>query len=509
MNSLAGLNWLLGLAITLLLGAWVFSTLPWSGPDESSHFLRALSITNGQLLGRQVAFTAPAPITPTQRRWVSGNTTAVQVPPNLSPPEMRCASNNLPDTAPAGCVEQSYNGNYPPLPYLLPAAALAVSNNATGALWLGRVVSVLPCLALIALAFMFAVRGGLWPLFGLAVALTPMSLFMASVINPTGLQITASLAFAAGLLRLVRNPATLSTTEAVAIAVAGVVTVVAWQLGPLFAICDVALAAAMLDRRRVSEIRARPRLVLGLTVALGVAVLLYLIWALVSGSSHGGLSLGFGSNVTSASHQLNLALHESIGSFALNDVPVPHALYLAWLAIALASGVAAVLASPWRLRLVAIAAPVLALLIPFLLAAFVLYNATGGLQARYTLPLFALPPLVWGELLGRAGREPVGNGAPVGLAGTITGWGKAVASRAWPFAAIGIAATAVLQCWAWWTNARTSANPSRAFWFLSTPTWSPPLGWPVWTAAALAGCLLLIAVAGLGARFEAASSAAS
>src|SRR6202042_1019109 len=84
LNSLAGFSWLLGLAIALLLGAWVFSTLPWSGPDESSHFLRALSITNGKLLGRQVAFTAPAPITATQRRWVSGNTTAGQVPPNLS-----------------------------------------------------------------------------------------------------------------------------------------------------------------------------------------------------------------------------------------------------------------------------------------------------------------------------------------------------------------------------------------------------------------------------------------
>src|SRR5262249_19147582 len=151
-------------------------------------------------------------------------------------------------------------------------------------------------------------------------------------------------------LRIVREPATVSRAEVAAIAVIGAVVVLAWQLGPLFAACDLALAVAMLDRTRASELRARPRLVLGVSAALGVALLLYIVWALVSGSFHGGLTLSLGSNVTGAFHEVNVSLRESVGVFSLQDVPVPHALYLAWLVIALASGAAAVLVSPWRLR---------------------------------------------------------------------------------------------------------------------------------------------------------------
>ena len=495
-HSLGSVAGLLAVATALLLGAWLFSTFPYQAPDEASHYLRALSITNGQLLGPKVPYTQPAAITMQLRRWMSGNTRAVEVPPNLSPSVMFCANDHHPDTRPPGCVEQSYTGNYPPLPYLLPAAALAVSNDATGALWLGRVASALPCLLLIALAFMFAARGGLWPLFGVAVALTPMTLFLGSVISPHGLQIAASLAFAAGLLRIAREPGTVSTVEAGAIAVIGAIVVLAWQLGPVFAVCDLALAAALLDRRRVDELRGRRFVVGGIAAALGVALPLYVIWALVSGSSHGGLMMRFGHNLTAAWGQLSLALHQSIGSFGANTVPLPRLLFVAWLVVALAGGVAALVVSPWRLRLVAVAAPVLVLLVGFLLYAFLLINTGTTLQGRLALPLIALPPLVWGELLGRARH------------GVAVGWRGVLVRRLWPFGAAGIAATAVLQCWAWWTNARFNANPSHAFWFLSNPAWSPPLGWPLWTVAALLGGLLLIVVAGLATRREAGSGAA-
>ena len=76
-------------------------------------------------------------------------------------------------------------------------------------------------------------------------------------------------------------------------------------------------------------------------------------------------------------------------------------------------------------------------------------------------------------------------------------------------AAAGICATVVLQCWAWWTNARATATVTHAFWFLSNPAWEPPGGWSLWTAAALGGCVLLITTACLGARLQVRSVAAS
>ena len=485
----ARLSGLAALAIALLLGAWLFSTLPFQAPDEASHYLRALSITNGQLLGRKTLYTEPSPITSTQRRWTSGNTRAVDVPGHLSPPNVTCAADNQPDTTPAGCVEQSYTGNYPPLPYLLPAAALAVSHSADGALWLGRVASALPCLALIVLAFVFAISGGLWPLFGLLVALTPMSLFVGSLINPNGLQIAANLAFAVGLLRVVRDPRTVSRAEIAAVAISGAVVVLAWQLGPLFAVCDLALAGALLDRRRAGELLDRRGLIPVVAVAISGSLLLYAVWAAVSGLANGGVSFDqLRSHVTAALHQFEPILHQSVGSFGSVSIPVPHGLYLAWLVIALALGAAAVAVSPWRLRVVAVATPLLAMLVPLVFFALIYVDTGWQLQGRYVLPLIALPPLLWGELVGRA---------------------RAAVARFWLLPVAGIAATAVLQCWAWWTNARASASATHAFWFLANPVWNPPVGWPVLTAAALVGGLLLIAVAALGGRLELGSDAAT
>ena len=45
------------LGLTLLLAAWIMATPPFAAPDEGSHYLRALTITNGSIVSASGRFT--------------------------------------------------------------------------------------------------------------------------------------------------------------------------------------------------------------------------------------------------------------------------------------------------------------------------------------------------------------------------------------------------------------------------------------------------------------------
>lgn len=98
-------------------------------------------------------------------------------------------------------------GNYVPLPYVLPALALTATSTASTGLWVSRLVAACACLAFVLLSMVLLWNGSLWSLLGWLIALTPMVLFVISIINPHGLEIASSLAFAAAVLRVVRDPA--------------------------------------------------------------------------------------------------------------------------------------------------------------------------------------------------------------------------------------------------------------------------------------------------------------
>ena len=53
----------------LLILAWVFSTPPFSGPDEWAHYLRAVGVSEGQVLGAPVDSFRDQHLTPDQEAW--------------------------------------------------------------------------------------------------------------------------------------------------------------------------------------------------------------------------------------------------------------------------------------------------------------------------------------------------------------------------------------------------------------------------------------------------------
>jgi hypothetical protein len=458
--------------LTALLVAWVMSTQPFDAPDEASHYLRAYTIVAGQLLGKRVLYNVP--LSPAQTAWVNVSTREVRVPGPMSPPNVGCRDGAA-DTTAAGCEEATEVGNYQPLAYVLPAAALALNRHATAALRTARFFSALPCAVLLGIAVLLLWDGTLISILGLALALTPMVYFVSSVVNPNGLEICGAVALLAGFMRIARDPPAAGPRVWTATAVAALVTMLAWQLGPVIVFIDAAVGAITLGPGRLwTLLRQRPGGLMGLLAAVGAGLAAYLVYAAVSGSDHSHvqfrpirLSLKAGLN------QLSPVLRDSVGTFGSLTVHLPLGIY--WIywgligAVVLAALVVGTMYDKLGLAIVVVGA----LAFPVVFYAFV-YQYTGfGLQGRYVLPVLVVIPVYAAEVLRRRirrGSQPQPRW--LGFATRLV------------FGSVG-----ALQIVAWWIDARAM---SGAHGFLpSSGSWAPPLGWWPWLALAVLGCACL------------------
>ena len=468
---------LLMLGFALLLVAWIMATQPFAAPDEASHYLRALSITNGQILGPKVRYPLVPGLTPTQMAWLQRDTRAVTVPARLSPPNVNCIDGK-PDIS-GRCLEATPNGNFPPLGYFLPAVALSASNDASSGIWLSRVASALPSLAflLLTVALLWSTTG--WSLLGLLAATTPMVLFASSVMNSSGIEITACLAFAASVLRVTRSPAGARRWVWAAFALAGAVAILSWPLGLVFVIGDLALFGVLLGRRGLRELRRGSGRQLRLSaLALLVAAVLSLIYSRLSGLGAAKLSISpIWRSLHEGLDQLSPVLHDSVGSFASLTVHLPPAAYWIWWLLVVGLFVAALGLGEGRERLVLVAVVVLALAFPVVFYAWFDRLTGFGLQGREVLPALTLIPLMAGEVIYRR-RSAITQrrSAQVMLSGAI-------------------ALIAMFQAYAWWFNARAAAGAPHTIRFYAHAIWSPPLGWLPWIAVAGFGTAALLTFA--------------
>jgi hypothetical protein len=464
------------LGLVLLVAAWVAATRPFDGPDEASHYQRALTITHGQILGPKVEYPNAA-LTPTQRAFINHDTRAVLMPARLSPPNVGCIDGQ-PDLE-GSCLEADPNGNFPPLPYLLPAAALGVSHDVTTGLWLTRAASALPSLGFLLLAIALLWTGSGWSVLGLLAATTPMVLFSSSVLNSSGPQITACLAFPAAVLRITRGPADAPRWVWFAFAVSGAAAILCGPIGLELAIFVLFGAGALLSPHGLQQLRSGPargavRLSALTLLAAGVLSLVY--------SRIAGFAPSFG--ISPFWHSLRVGVdrlpgivEEAVGYFGSLSVPLAPAAYWIWSLLVVGLVAAALWLGNRQERVVIVAVGVLALAFPILFWAWVDRFTGYAVQGREVLPVLMLIPLVAGEIVSRHNSQ-------------ISALGPAQAALA--------GATALLagfQAYAWWYNARTMHGGPGAFEFYALRTWSPPGGWVTWGTLAGLGTIALLTFA--------------
>jgi hypothetical protein len=461
-----------------MLAPWVLATVPFHGPDESAHYIRAVGIASGQLLGPRPG---PADMDipgaqPAQLAWGRHDLRVVFVPGALEPPGTACISGE--GRVAAGCHETTWTGDYFPLPYALPAAAIKVAgtDSVNNSLWLARAAGALVCLVFVLIAAALAEGGGPWSLQGLLLALTPATLAIAAVLNPSGLVIAASLAVTVGLLRASRDALAMPTWGWVAVGVSAVVMVLSWQEGPVFLALELVVAGLLAGRQELRTLwRARPNVVRNLGLAVVAALILFVVWSRVSGVVHSTIDFR---PVWPAIHlgllQLGPTLRAAVAAFEGGGVLPPRWLPAAWALLTLAMCVGAFLRTGGRRRIVLVGTTLAALAYPVLFYAWLYRDSGFGLQGRYVLPVLVLVPMLAGALLDQSASA------------------RFHIVRNWTVA-LGISAVAVLQFVAWCLCASNSAGTGWSLSFLSHPLWAPPAGWKVWAAIAALGAVALIA----------------
>jgi hypothetical protein len=468
--------WAIGLS-------WVFTNPPLAAPDEFAHYLKAIGVGRGELVGPTTAYPfeqgAPRAWIP----WVTASTTAVDVPAGLSPFPLLCREPGQP----AECFNRSrtatsplrspvYVGRYEPYPYILPGLLThAATTPQQGVLW-GRLGSAIPSLLLISLAIALVLGGsGGAGLPGVLVALSPMTFFLASELSPNGTEVAGGVCFAAALLRATREPRRPPGWVWIAIAAGGAVLAASRSLGPIWLGLDLLFIVALRGvRPLVLLVRRSPARAASASAVMGLALLATLLWEWRV-QAHPPLVLsGAGQSAGQQLRDLRDMLEQGVGVFGILEVHLPDWVYATWAAMTAALVASAVALGSARERATLAAAIVAGVAVELAVWLFVIRPTGFGMQGRYVLAFWIILPLLAGDILSRRSRA---HATSIGVLAVAT-----------------TAVVAVLQVAAWYINGHHYAvNPGEGWRFLANASWNPPAGWLVWTLITAGGALLLVA----------------
>ena len=395
-------SWWVAFACLFGLGSiWALASPLFSVQDEPSHVIRAASVVRGQFSGEEFQRTGGG--------W-SPLLTRVRVPgvfaeSGITPPcyafkpevPASCAS-PLTETHPTVDAETTF-GRYPPVYYLAVGLPSLVLESASG-IYLMRLVSVVLSAALLASAFASARESAKPALpFGVALAVTPMVLFLAGSVNSSSMEVAAAIGFWAALTCLLLTDREATPRQCSRLVVAGGALILARPLSPLWAVLIVAAVVALAEkgqvRRVIRQIPVRRSLAL-----LGAFRMVGVGW-IVARDTIGGIA----TNHADAGHGLvtNMQLSlgkvtdqvlQMIGVFGWADTFSPSFVYMAWLIGVGMLSLLALTSVPLRRALVLVGMAVVSLALPAVLEALSSQSRGFGWFGRYTLPLAVGVPIV-------------------------------------------------------------------------------------------------------------------
>jgi hypothetical protein len=473
-----GRTWLTAwLLLSGIMVCWSVASPLLSAGDEPAHIKRAASLYQGELLGTAV-HGPHARYTPAS--------TLVHVPGTYAQTGLPqfCFEGN--PNVPAGCAHLPVTsdrtktidtpaGRYPPLYFALVGWPSRLTTQLVG-FYLMRTASALISAAFIALAFATARRWSPSTLLApaIAVAATPTTIYLASVVNPNGLEITAAIAmWTAGVVAVRSTPKHPPRLLVAILAVSAMVTISQRSISLLWPLLMVLILLPVAWRRLDWKAWFRDRWVRGWAAAAVIVAALNGIWLVVAnGLAVDGIPqhLPLATTVRHTTSMLPHQYEEAIGYFGWRDTPAPWLTWQFWvvmgavlIAVGLLFGT-----RPWVTSLLlAVAAGVL---VPIVLMTIEAPKAGYISQGRYYLPLLAGIPLV------AAGS--VGERVPRHALWRIT-----------VFLAIGVAA-AQLLCF-WWTLHRFLVGMTGPLFGFghTTSAWHPPVPWYVLDVVFLLLCV--------------------
>ena len=451
-------EWWVSFLLFASLGAgWAIALPLFGSPDEPAHAIRAASVARGEIIGERIP-------------GKDGGWRAVNVP------EVMASANNVSCYAfrtdlSAACL--SYEGSdtttsvdttagtyFPPYYWVVGLPSL-ISAQA-GGVYLMRLLSALVGAALLACA-VSSLRG--FPnrrvgAIGLAVAVTPMVLFVNGTVNPSSLEISAAIAAWCSALALAASPADSPikraeiTRLAVAFSALGVSRLFApmWIVGILFA---AALLAGWTAAKRMSRDR-RMQIAAGI---IGFATLSQIIWNVIVRpvDTDSSVDISRYELIRNTIGRAGFFYDSMIGNFGWLNVKAPYVVILIWTA-AIGLLLALGLALPSRRAALALLLTAAATALLPLVSEYREVPIIGPFwQGRYTLPLAVGVPLIAAWIIGASGiGRRLARSRLSLVVGVVLGIGHFLS-----FAQ---------------TLRRFSVGYNGSFMFWRSPSWSPPLG---------------------------------
>lgn len=376
----------------LLTATWSLASPLASGPDENAHVVKAAAVVRGQLDGRSAPDNPGSGVVDVPAVYADLMTYPICFAFH-GDQSARCTT-PLPTGAaaeretPASTWVVRNNPLYYAivgLPTLLPPSSAVV--------YLMRLLSAALTSAVLAWGFreLMGLARRSFVVVGVVAALTPMVVFLDSVVNPSGLETAAALTLWIAFTAMVREPdPSRVVSRSAGIAVVSVLLVNTRGLSPLY-LAAIAVSVALVGpwagaRAVLQDRRTWPWMAL---VVAGTAV--SLVWTLGAGTLAGGGAghpeLGFFSTANRTLTDTGEFLVMSIGRFGWLDTSLPTLVLLVAAAlIGLPTLVALALGSR-RDRLGVALVVGVAVFMPVLIQAWQARNVGYIWTARYSLPL--------------------------------------------------------------------------------------------------------------------------
>lgn len=505
LRSIAAL--ILVLSLSVLVMSWIFTNPPGASPDEPTQYIKTVAIAHGSFMGRKLApgetpswemdgwYVNPGEGHASTTPWLRRITRVVELPAKLTPPPgLTCVA--FRPARSAGCIPDQpppndpttqiadYTGLRQPFAFLIPASLVRLGSDPSSSIYLGRLA-----IALFALAFIGSGIALLWSpaapgrsLIGPLMALSPMTLFVVSVISNSGLEIAGSFTVLAALLRLDRDER-LPGWGWWAFLIAGTLVAMSRPLGPVF-LAAAAMSFMILRGLRGAYVVIRRNWAAARWVILAVTVgsVANLLWQLLI-IPQWSVEAAQGPPLSTAFAHIGVALRDWVGMFGWIDTSLPAWGYWVWFTPLIALLSLAVVRGTGRLRtalawwavvffLVAVAVSII----------FVQPFEHHRMQGRWLLGFLTALPLFAGEIFTRCGLA------------RRRGMDR--------FLTLGVASVAAfLHLLALFTNARRYAvGIDGPLSFVGASGWDPPLGWEPWIAAVIIGSIGVVLAAWIGSR---------
>ncbi|HEX4775671.1 MAG TPA: DUF2142 domain-containing protein, partial [Acidimicrobiia bacterium] len=245
--------------VTWLLGAsWALATPVTGAPDEPAHIARAASVVRGQIVPSATVVDSEGVLRDSAR-----------VPETLAFPSPPCFAH----TGSLSCLEPvtgrgdvlvevpSAAGRYDPAYYaFVGVPTLVRPGEATVYVMRLLTAGLVACLLTLGVVACCELQEPRWAIAGLALAVTPMTLFLAGSVNPSAVETAAAVALWATLLAWFRSPEpSLERSRAIRAVACATALVVTRPIAPLF--LAIAVAGSLLVAPRVRDVVSRRSLV--------------------------------------------------------------------------------------------------------------------------------------------------------------------------------------------------------------------------------------------------------